>query len=143
MKPNTVRKYSRTVQNETVRRMRVWASMQVASKQAMKTATQRARDCGIHDQNWLGGAQPASSCTITFLTHEAWAAMRAQRLRRPPADAARHAFVIDGSGSLQRPNKDGAFDGYPDLREHDVHRFKNAAINTLLEALKAHQAQAR
>ena len=139
MKP--VRKYSRTVQNETVRRMHVWTSMQVASKQAMRIATIRARAQGVHDHMWLGGAQPASRCTITFLTDEAWTAMRKQRRKRPPADAARHAFVIDGSGSLERPDKDGPFDGYPDLREHDVKRFKSAAVNTLLQALAAHLAR--
>lgn len=139
----SVRKHSRSVQNETVRRQRVWASMQAAARQAMRTATQRARSQGVYDQNWLGGAQPSSRCTVTFLTHEAWAAMRKQRTRRPPADAARHIFVIDGSGSLERPDKDGAFDGYPDLHAHDVRRFKSAAINTLLRALSAHLAQPR
>ncbi len=131
-------KYSRSVQNETNRRRQVWADMQTASIQAMRIAVLRARARGVHHQNWLGGAQPGSRCVVSFLTHEEWVTMRKRRQKRPPAGAARHVFVIDGSGSLERPNKDGAFDGYPDLNANDVHRFKGAAVNALLQALEAH-----
>jgi hypothetical protein len=135
---------------ETTRRKKVWANMQQAAHAAMRAVTLEARRRGVRGQNWLGGDFELDSVFVSFPSHAA------RRNKSLPADRRQtlsHAeslqsFRLSGSGSLERPSKTTAYEGYPDLRESDVKIFREAAVETLMAALNAHilklrQAQRR
>jgi len=125
---------------ETARRKAIWAEMQKAAGDALKAVTSEARRRGIRGQNWLGGGTDADWVFISF---PSYAARRNESLPPKRRQTLSHAeslcsFQLHGSGSLERPSRVTAYEGYPDLHASDVNIFRVAAAETLMAAMNAH-----
>lgn len=130
---------------ETRRRKEIWALMQKAAHEALRAVTVEARRRGVQGQKWLGGNYASDNIFITFPS----LAYRHARLDGPGAIAklahndCNHSFELHGSGSLERPSKTTAYEGYPKLYLDDVSIFKQAAVEQLMQALNEHLVEKR
>lgn len=125
---------------ETQRRKRIWARMQQAARESVTAVTAQARHRGIRGQNWVGGQFDLEHTYVSFPT----LAFRMAELSGPKevgrlSHAERqHSFRLHGSGTLERPDKGDAYEGYPDLAEDDPQRFREAAVRELMVSLNTY-----
>ena len=132
---NNARDQVQAILAETGRRKRVWAEMQRVAREALVAVTAEARRRGVRGQNWMGGDYDHDYAFISFPTYGTRLdeLIEAKRPRRE-----KHTFQLHGSGTLERPEKGGTYEGYPDLVEDDPFHFRAAAVAELMGSLNTY-----
>ena len=133
---NNARDQVQAILAETQRRKRIWTNMQRAAREALAAVTAEARRRGVRGQNWLGGDYDCDYTFISFPTYES----RLDKLieAKQPRRAIQHSLKLHGSGTLERPEKGGTYEGYPDLVEDDPFHFRAAAVAELMGSLNTY-----
>lgn len=127
-----------TILAETQRRKRIWAEMQKVAREAMEAVTAEARRRGIRGQAWVGGKYDFDHTYVSFPTRAARMEALA-RVPRPGTD--QHSFKLYGSGTLERPDGEDAYEDYPELTDDDPQHFREAAVAELMASLNAYIAR--
>ncbi len=128
----------RRIKEETARRKAIWAQMQRAAHEALRAVTPEARRRGIRGQNWLGGEYSNDCVYVSFPSYLARLNEDLALRQKLSHAESLHSFCLRGSGTLERPSKDTAYEGYPDVQNADVKIFREAAVETLMASLNSY-----